>query len=528
MKPAALIALSLTLAALAVFWYTRVGPSSAERATTAPASAERIAPSLFLPPESELAADLADAVDFRVREDFDRVHDAWDPGELLEHATLTQQAMAQRPFGLDAMFRFGDELFEYEFRPRDGLGNRLRGRDMTHAGPRERPNMRRVHKQEFGGPDSFSCATCHFKGGPDGAGTLTQNAFLRSDGISTSRADERNAPHVLGLGPVQALAAEMTRELDALVQAGKRRAAAQPPGSGPIAVALITKGVDFGTVRVSPTGELDTSSVNGVDSDLVIRPFGWKGHQATIRAMSEESFRIHLGVVSTRLQLQAKAGGLDKKVYGDGPWYDLDRDGVSMEIDSGMLSTIVVYLAQLEVPEIQPPREPALLDLFGRGSAVFDAIGCASCHRKTLPLVDPVIEVRPQLKQFADVPPIRLDVAMDGEHPKITPQNALRTAYDVNLFSDLKRHDMGPELATPGPQGSIPASVFLTRPLWGLAETAPYLHDGRAPTVHDAIRLHGGEASPARDAYLALEETDKSALRVYLMSLTRHPKLFVP
>jgi CxxC motif-containing protein (DUF1111 family) len=70
--------------------------------------------------------------------------------------------------------------------------------------------------------------------------------------------------------------------------------------------------------------------------------------------------------------------------------------------------------------------------------------------------------------------------------------------------------------------------VFLTRPLWGLATTAPYLHDGRAPTVDDAIRLHGGEARAARDAYLALDESGRASIRVYLTSLTRAPKLFVP
>ena len=70
--------------------------------------------------------------------------------------------------------------------------------------------------------------------------------------------------------------------------------------------------------------------------------------------------------------------------------------------------------------------------------------------------------------------------------------------------------------------------MFLTRPLWGLAETAPYLHDGRAPTIHDAIVLHGGEAAAARDAYLALDENGRASVRVFLASLSRQPKLFVP
>ena len=98
----------------------------------------------------------------------------------------------------------------------------------------------------------------------------------------------------------------------------------------------------------------------------------------------------------------------------------------------------------------------------------------------------------------------------------------------MHLFSDLKRHDMGEGLATPAPQGTIPARVFLTRPLWGLAETAPYLHDGRAPTVHEAIVHHAGEGAAARDAYLALDEKGRASVRVFLTSLSREPKLFVP
>ena len=77
-------------------------------------------------------------------------------------------------------------------------------------------------------------------------------------------------------------------------------------------------------------------------------------------------------------------------------------------------------------------------------------------------------------------------------------------------------------------QAVVAARVFLTRPLWGLAETAPYLHDGRAPTVQEAIVFHGGEAAPARNAYLALDEKGRASIRVFLASLSRDPKLFVP
>ena len=145
-----------------------------------------------------------------------------------------------------------------------------------------------------------------------------------------------------------------------------------------------------------------------------------------------------------------------------------------------------------------------------------------------LELEDPKLETRPPAGGGAEGSFI-VNVATDGDGPKIEPKYAgEHTAYLVRLFSDLKRHDMGETLASPSAQGQIPPRVFLTRPLWGLAETAPYLHDGRAPTINDAIVLHGGEAAAARDAYLHLCDRDRASVRVFLASLSRAPKLFVP
>jgi len=291
--------------------------------------------------------------------------------------------------------------------------------------------------------------------------------------------------------------------------------------------ALTSKGIAFGRVVAVPDGTLDDAGVAGVDRDLTIRPFGWKGHQATLRDMVEESLHIHQGLLSMRVQEAVRDGSLDGGPYGKGIWYDLDGDGVGREIDSGMLTTIVGYLAQLEVPIMRPPHDPGLLDLFAAGRAYFDAVGCPGCHVPTLELADTKFDARQPAG--ADRPPFVIDVAKDGDGPKIEPKYASDdTPYLVHLFSDLRRHDMGPALASPAAQGTIPAEVFLTRPLWGLAETAPYLHDGRAPTVQDAITLHGGEAAAARDAYLALAENARAAVRVFLLSLSRQPKLLVP
>jgi len=475
----------------------------------------------MIPDDAVLLEQLEKAIDLRRREDFDRILDARDPGELLEHATLTEQVFDRVTLGVDTLFVVGDVLFGYLFRPENGWGG---GGVRDRAALGYPPRLRRVHQGADGGPDAFGCFSCHSKGGPDGAGTQTQNAFLRGDGERIGAADQRNAPHLLGLGPVALLAREMSADLQTQAAGASERATAE---GRDVEQALATKGVSFGRIIAHPDGTLDYGALDGIDRDLTIRPFGWKGHQATLRDMAEESLHIHQGLLSNRIQLAVRDESLDPGPYGGGKWYDVDGDGVSMEIDSGMLTTVVAYLAQLEAPIMRSPRDPGLVDAFAAGRLHFDEIGCSGCHVPTLELEEPKLDARQPAP--ADRPPFVIDVAKDGDGPKIEPKYpGDRTLYLVHLFSDLKRHDMGDVLATPSAQGTIPARVFLTRSLWGLAETAPYLHDGRAPTIDDAIALHGGEATAARDAYLALDENARAGVRVFLASLSRQPKLFVP
>jgi len=473
-----------------------------------------------IPDDVVLREDLDRAIDLRRREHFDRVLDAREPGELIEHATLLDEVFDERVIGIDALFVVGDEFFNYPFRPENGWGHG--GTDRQAADYTPRPQ--RTHRGAAGGPDAFACSSCHSKGGPDGAGTQSQNGFFRGDGERLGSADERNAPHLLGLGPVEALAREMSAALQ--VQATGVRTSAREEGRR-VERPLVAKGVSFGRIAADSDGRLDVGMIEGVDPDLRVRPFGWKGHQPTLRGMIEESLHIHQGLVSKQIHLAVKDGTLTGAPYGGGPWYDLDGDGVSLEIDAGMLTTVVGYLAQLEVPVMRPPRDPGLLDAFASGRTRFDAIGCATCHVPALELEDTKADVRQPAVTGAR--PYVVDVAKDGDGPKIEPKyGGLTTSYLVHLFSDLKRHDMGEALASPAAQGTIPARVFLTRPLWGLAESAPYLHDGRAPTLEEAIVLHGGEAAAARDAYLALDDQSRASIRVFLTSLTRQAKLFSP
>jgi hypothetical protein len=399
-----------------------------------------------------------------------------------------------------ALFLLGDEVFSHEFGPHDGYGGVVAG-----------PGPKRVHRGVSGGLDNFSCAGCHSVGGVDGAGAVTQSAHLFGDGDHLSTAVARNPPALQGLGLVQALGVEMTADLADL----RARAVREARGGQPVSVALLTKGVSFGTVTARPDGTVDASAVVGVDPDLVVRPFGWKGDEARLRRMVEEAARVHFGAQSSVLGEKYRDEP-DIARLGPGPdWWDPDGDGHQREIEEGAITATASYLAMLEAPVVVPPNAPDLLERWGRGDREFDALGCAACHVRTLHLADRFWNER---GDTTDGPPVRINLLSDGEMPKGTD--------NVALFSDLKRHDLGPALAdaVDNPAG-IARDAFLTRPLWGVAESGPYLHDGRAPTLRDAIRLHGGEAQAAADAFAALDPGSQADLVVFLSSLSRQPKV---
>lgn len=111
---------------------------------------------------------------------------------------------------------------------------------------------------------------------------------------------------------------------------------------------------------------------------------------------------------------------------------------------------------------------------------------------------------------------------------------------DVPLFSDLKRHNMGSCLADPlsplPAQGTDSVDIvndpreYLTRPLWGVADTGPWLHDGRAMTLMEAILLHGdsktcsgSEAAPVIDKFEKLSESDQQDVIKFLLTLRLPP-----
>jgi CxxC motif-containing protein (DUF1111 family) len=190
---------------------------------------------------------------------------------------------------------------------------------------------------------------------------------------------------------------------------------------------------------------------------------------------------------------------------------DEDGDGIVNEVTVAEMSALHVF----DVTNPKPRQER--LDARGRrGRRLFGELGCADCHipvletrSNRLPLAFPEVATDPTANVYA-----RIDLRVAGFR-RIRHGPGLR----VPLYSDLKRHRMGPRLAETFERGEIANDAFVTARLWGIADTGPYLHDGRALTLHEAISFHGGEAQAARDAYVALPETHQEELLSFLGAL---------
>jgi hypothetical protein len=91
-----------------------------------------------------------------------------------------------------------------------------------------------------------------------------------------------------------------------------------------------------------------------------------------------------------------------------------------------------------------------------------------------------------------------------------------------NIFTDFKRHDLGPNFHEVEYSGEI-RQEFLTTPLWGVGSSAPYGHDGRTMSLEDVIRRHGGEAEAARQRFEDLSSTNRNAIIAFLNTLILFP-----
>lgn len=217
--------------------------------------------------------------------------------------------------------------------------------------------------------------------------------------------------------------------------------------------------------------------------------FGWKDQQATLLAFSADAYLNEMGITSRLFPVENAPNGNTGKLSA----CDTVPDPEDTKNDIVAFENFMRMLAP-------PPRDDDADDDDGgrqggdqdgghhgakpRGRQVFEKIGCAVCHRPSFTAVSPLAALNDR---------------------------------KVRAFSDFLLHDVGTGDGII--QGPAPANVLRTPPLWGVSASAPYLHDGSAVTIRDAIRRHANQAAAARKAFEDLSRDEQEALLDFLDSI---------
>jgi CxxC motif-containing protein (DUF1111 family) len=211
--------------------------------------------------------------------------------------------------------------------------------------------------------------------------------------------------------------------------------------------------------------------------------FGWKASVASLREFTLQACSSELGL---------EVPGFARAAT---PWKG-DYKAPGLDLTSGQCDALTHFVASLARPVARPADSPEQAGEIERGSQVFARVGCVACHRPRL----------------GDV---------DGIYSDLLLHNMGSQLSDSGSYTVLETADAGKDKS----KQARPASEleWRTPPLWGLRDSAPYLHDGRAKTIADAVALHGGEGLGAAQAYKRLSEKERKQVELFLQSLAAPP-----
>lgn len=203
--------------------------------------------------------------------------------------------------------------------------------------------------------------------------------------------------------------------------------------------------------------------------------FGWKAQTASLADFVQGACANELGLGNPG---QAQPQPLGKSAY----------QTVALDLTTRQCDEITAFVASLPRPQERVSSDPNAVAGARAGTRLFREIGCAECH---------VPDVGSVAGLYSDLLLHRMGNQLEG----------------VGSYN-RREHDPDP---SPG-DGPLP-DEWRTPPLWGVADSAPYLHDGRAATLEDAIRLHAGQAAPAAAHFERLNPADQMQVVAFLKSL---------
>lgn len=222
-------------------------------------------------------------------------------------------------------------------------------------------------------------------------------------------------------------------------------------------------------------------------ADGQIGRFGWKAQTA-----SPAEFILSAAAVEIGLDVPGHHQATDPRRP------DLAPPG--LDLSRSDCDALIAFVRDLPAPVARDASGPREAVLVKEGKSIFRAIGCANCHTPKLGSVDGIYS----------------DLLLHDMSPQLA---------DTGSYSAFVPKPAGDPVAAKGPGGTAGATVqeWRTPPLWGLSDSAPYLHDGRAETVEQAIALHGGQGSESARRFAQLSAKDRKYLAAFLDTLAAPP-----
>lgn len=250
-------------------------------------------------------------------------------------------------------------------------------------------------------------------------------------------------------------------------------------------------------------GTLTAVPVTEANNTLRFGRFGWKAQQASLLSFSGDAYLNEMGITSKfdgfggRSSSAADAGThenpastADGVIDVTGPPFDPVADP---EDDGGDVLAFADFLAATRAPGRQNPIPAAAL----RGDPLFNQVGCAVCHTRTLTTAP-------------------AGTVINGG--AFTVPAALGDKI-IHPFSDFALHDVGTGDGIVQNGGQSSANQMRTAPLWGIRARNRFMHDGLSVNVSETIQRHAGQATAARNAFNSLTAAQRADLLAFVLSL---------
>jgi CxxC motif-containing protein (DUF1111 family) len=217
--------------------------------------------------------------------------------------------------------------------------------------------------------------------------------------------------------------------------------------------------------------------------------FGWKNQHASLESFAADAYLNEMGITTPLFPEENTSGG---RPVGWGTEYDPVADPEDDGVD-------VRAFADFMRSTKAPSRGPITADVIV-GEALFNGIGCATCHTPTIRTARPGTRI-------------------NGGAFMVPP--ALGNKL-IHPYSDFLGHDIGTSDGIPilpGAEFAGTAKLMRTAPLWALRTRNRLMHDGLSFTKQEAIARHTGQAEPVTQRYDALPAADQRKLLAFLDSL---------